>query len=384
MQPSDFILTYNSKNISADVSDYILSITYTDKLSGEADELQVSLEDADLRWTHDWHPELGATLGLQFGYQGETLVNAGAFDLNTIDYSDAATTVNLRGVATGSQAAVRTRKSRAYENVTLAQIAARIAKKHGMTLVGAVEPLVLDRVTQYAENDLQFLFKLAKQYGYAVKITENNKKMVFWKLSALHETPSVGAYNREDLANWSASETINDIPEKVEVRHHDSQTKKLVVYGVKAGETQPVGYTETAGKSTGSDTARMHVRHKNASTAKAHAEAHLAQKNLDRLTLNCAVAGNPKLLAGSAITLNGLGALSGGYFIITATHNISRSGYTTQLELKRHIPPAALEKTEDKKSKKSKKKGKKEPERLDVYGVKDGKTVVVGTVPDEE
>ncbi|MDK4645422.1 hypothetical protein QG088_10680, partial [Kingella kingae] len=45
----DFLLTYEQKDITADIAPYLLSFTYTDYLSDQSDELQVSFEDVDAR-----------------------------------------------------------------------------------------------------------------------------------------------------------------------------------------------------------------------------------------------------------------------------------------------------------------------------------------------
>lgn len=39
------IVTYNGKDISADLQQYLKSVSYTDNMSGEADDLQLTLED---------------------------------------------------------------------------------------------------------------------------------------------------------------------------------------------------------------------------------------------------------------------------------------------------------------------------------------------------
>ena len=44
------IIKYNNKDISADISKYLKSISYTDNLSGEADDLQKTLEDKAGLW----------------------------------------------------------------------------------------------------------------------------------------------------------------------------------------------------------------------------------------------------------------------------------------------------------------------------------------------
>ena len=56
------IIKYNNKDISVDISKYLKSISYTDNLSGEADDLQITLEDRDGLWQSTWMPEKGALL----------------------------------------------------------------------------------------------------------------------------------------------------------------------------------------------------------------------------------------------------------------------------------------------------------------------------------
>lgn len=56
------IIKYNNKDISVDISKYLKSISYTDNLSGEADDLQITLEDKAGIWQSTWIPEKGALL----------------------------------------------------------------------------------------------------------------------------------------------------------------------------------------------------------------------------------------------------------------------------------------------------------------------------------
>lgn len=53
---------YDNKDISADLAPYMKSISYTDHLSGEADDLTLTLEDRAGLWQGAWMPEKGATL----------------------------------------------------------------------------------------------------------------------------------------------------------------------------------------------------------------------------------------------------------------------------------------------------------------------------------
>lgn len=365
-----FDLAYNGKAITADIAPFVLGITYTDHLSGESDELDVELEDSDGRWLDSWYPDKGAALTLKLGYLGAPLVSVGRFDIDEVGYQAPPSTVRIRALATGVQKAVRTRKGRAYEKTTLAAIAQRMAKAHKMTLVGKIEAIAIDRATQYHETDLAFLARLAGEYGYAFKVTENNSKLVFWKTADLHLAKSVRSYRPEQLISWQATDKLSDVPASAQVKYHDPRRKKQVVYGVKNGETTVVGSTD-AGKGSSADTVKLTRRAPTQQAAEAQARAHLDRRLLDRTSMEITLEGDPVLAAGSVITLTDLGKLSGNYTITRATHRISRGdGYLTTLELKR-VAPAAKAKSASKKP--------AAPKGMVVYGVKNNQVQVVGT-----
>ena len=62
-----FMLSYGQKNITNDITPYVLSVTYTDYLSGQSDELEVELEDADGRWINAASSAPSATLSCSTG-----------------------------------------------------------------------------------------------------------------------------------------------------------------------------------------------------------------------------------------------------------------------------------------------------------------------------
>ena len=55
-------LNYNSKDISTDIAPYLLSFQFSDKASGEADDIQINLEDRDKLWESEWFPNKGDTI----------------------------------------------------------------------------------------------------------------------------------------------------------------------------------------------------------------------------------------------------------------------------------------------------------------------------------
>ncbi|PTT82945.1 late control protein D, partial [Pseudomonas sp. HMWF005] len=164
-----FVLTYQQSNITRNVSLHLLSLTYSDFLTGEADSLEVELEDTEGKWRDAWYPGHGDTLALAIGWEGESLRTLGRFEIDEVELNCPPSTITIHALATGIKASLRTTEHRAYESTTLDAIAKQVADRQGLELIGSIEPIKLDRVTQQ-ESDLTFLRNLAAEYDYAFKV----------------------------------------------------------------------------------------------------------------------------------------------------------------------------------------------------------------------
>ncbi|ELE3269006.1 phage protein D [Salmonella enterica subsp. enterica serovar Muenchen] len=332
-QPA-YRLVYNQKDITHDVSVYVTSVTYTDKLSGESDEIQVDLEDSEGRWRDAWYPGKGDTLTLYMGCAGENLRECGTFSVDEIELSGPPDNVSLRGLATSVTAALRTKNSRGFENTTLAAIAQRIAGKHHLQLQGQIESLTLDRVTQYDETDLAFLKRLAGDYGYMVKVTHTH--IIFSSLDALREAAPVFTFTRRDISRYSVRDTINRIYKGAKHRSQNSRTKQVVTYQADGGESTTTVSAATRGHSTSADTLTLSGRTGNQGTAARRTRAALNLKNQYQKVATLSMEGNVRLRAGHNVTLTGFGASDGKWLTGSVRHSMTRSGgYTMDVEAAR-------------------------------------------------
>ncbi|EFT4506943.1 phage protein D [Salmonella enterica subsp. enterica serovar Stanley] len=332
-QPA-YRLVYNRKDITHDVSVYVTSVSYTDRLSGESDEIQVDLEDSEGRWRDAWYPGKGDTLTLQMGYAGEPLRECGTFSIDEIELSGPPDSVSLRGLATSVTVAMRTKVSRGFENTTLAAIAQRIAGKHRLQLQGQIEPLTLDRVTQYDETDLAFLKRLARDYGYLVKVTHTH--VIFSSLDKLRDAPPTFTFTRPDISRYSLRDTINRIYKGAKHRSQNSRTKQVVTYQADGGESTTTVSTATRGKNTSADTLTLSGRSGNQGTAARRTRAALNLKNQYQKAATLSMAGNIRLRAGHNVTLTGFGASDGKWLTGSVRHSMTRSGgYTMDVEVAR-------------------------------------------------
>lgn len=55
-------LTWNGAAVTSKMVGYKATVTYTDAASGEADSLEISINDRDRQWTTAWMPKTGDTL----------------------------------------------------------------------------------------------------------------------------------------------------------------------------------------------------------------------------------------------------------------------------------------------------------------------------------
>ncbi|EDR5775203.1 phage protein D [Salmonella enterica subsp. enterica serovar Kokomlemle] len=332
-----FVLRYNLKDITHDITAYATSITFTDKLSGESDELEVELEDSEQRWRDAWYPGMGDTLALQLGFQGKPLTDCGGFSIDEIELSGPPDSVSIRGRSAPVTRAMRTRSNRGFENTTLAAIAGRIARKHKLKLEGQIEPLTLERITQYGESDLAFLKRLANDYGYMVKVTP--QKLIFSHLGKLRDAPVVRTITPQEVSRWTLRDTLHEVYKGVKNKHQNSQTRTLVTFNAdNTTTTRTEKKSSSSGMSTSSDIINTSDRVQNDEEARAKGKAKLDRKNEYKHAGTLSLEGDLSLRAGASVMLSGFGKSDGKWLIISARHSLARSsGLTTDIDIARGL-----------------------------------------------
>lgn len=334
-------IVYDGKDISADISPYLLSVGYTDRLSGESDELELRLEDTDGRWRGDWYPGKGDSLTVSIGYAGQELVSCGGFEIDEIELSFPPDEVSIRALATGISVSCRTRKSKGYEKTTLAGVVRVVCGRLGLTPAGEVADIPIDRVTQYHESDLAFLTRLAGEYGHTFKIS--GKKMIFQRKDAVLAADSVRTFSRGDVLSCSFRDKLKDIPTGAKIKKQDAGKKTLKVYGKGSDDSLAVvGTTEQAQKSRGrksktasGDELRIVGRGSQAQLV-AKGDAALQDAELERCQAELSLVGDPSLRAGVSVELGkDFGAPAGKYLVTCSRHDMGRDGYVTTLTLSR-------------------------------------------------
>lgn len=239
-----FKLVYEGKDITEDVSKYATSVTYTDAVSGESDEIQINLEDTNGNWRNSWRPNKGDNILLEIGYKNSALVDCGSFEVDEIELSGPPDVVNFRALATPVTSPLRTQNSKAFENQSLSSIVNFIASKYGLQVIGDIPELTIPRSTQAKESDLAFLNRIAKEFLMLFSI--RGDKLTFTSIIDIEDSDAVLNIDRTEVINYSLTDKTVDIPNAVKTGGTDPKTGNNIVGEFKyQGEAYLGGYTKT-------------------------------------------------------------------------------------------------------------------------------------------
>ena len=342
-------VTADGKDISSDLSPDLLSFSYTDNADGEADEISLTLKDPQAKWAGSWQPEAGLTLTasiIQAGGPHPGTLYCGTFYADSFRFASSPTIASLRAQSIPLNTPIRRKKkSRAWEKKSFRDIASEIAGENGLALVWDAEDAgSLDRRDQNKESDLEFITHLADEGGMAVKVDDT--RLVIYGKEAYEQKDPVDTLTLHvsPLTSWEFSAEHSERYKSVTVTFRDPQKKSKKSAASKstqaggAADSNPAVNSYTATDESAGDNAQEYEEKKRARSpdeARRMAEARLRQLNERAVKGSIAMLGDTSKAAGQVIALAGFGAFSGNYIIERATHDVSDSGYTTRLDIRK-------------------------------------------------
>lgn len=331
-----FRLQYDNVDITADIADYLASLSFTDNKEGRSDEIQLTLQNRDQRWQRSWFPDTGATLSLRLGYEDERLLGPLLFEIDEVDFSFVPDICRIKAIATPITEALRQKNTVAYEDTTLDAIASVIAQKHGMTVVGNVPAIKLERVTQRDETDLVFLRDLAAEYGLIFKV-DSLTKLVFYSESELENADAIATLKRADIKAGGLRKGSAQTYKSAEIRYLNPDTGEYEAVLIDAdGEEVATPEAETGSPDiTTEDSLKISERFESIDQGRIRATEALRRANRGQFEGSLTLEGNPALSAGTNVTLEDQGRLGGKYQIERIAHTLTKdAGYRCSVELK--------------------------------------------------
>lgn len=335
-------VAFDGADITKSIRPYLKSMTYVDNEEDETDELQIQVHDRDSIWLEKWLTdaiEAASAAKLKMdavivrenwtGGGSDAVLPCGEFELDSVVASGPPAVINIKGTSLPFSAQVRqTKKSKAWENYTLSGIAKEIAGANGMVCMyeSAADPFYT-RVEQIKTSDIQFLETLCHNAGISLKAT--NRILVLFDQAAYESKAAVFTIRRGSGVCTKY---------KLNVGTADTQYSSCRVSYVDSTGKCIEGIAKVEDyKADAKNNQQLEITAKVAdkAEAKALAEKFLRKHNRYAKTATFTMPGNPDLVAGVTVMLEGWGGWDGKYIITQAKHTVDGSGYTVQIKLRR-------------------------------------------------
>lgn len=324
-----FTIVIDDVDVSDDISSFVESFSYTDNSADKADEINLTLDNTDGRWSREWEPEKGVKIQAQIDVFGGGIpasqLYCGTFTVDEIESSWPPSIVQVKAISSPVATSLRRElKTAKFESTTLKNIAQDVADNAGLELFyDAPTNPQYKRKDQKAKSDLAFLQSLCKKEGLSLKITDTH--VVIFDEAKYESQDAIGTidFHKSLVSSWRFRNQAHETYDSASVSYHDPESKGLKSF-VFDGET-PVGTGQTL---------EINERVESVGEAERLAKNRLREKNKKEKTGSISLAGNVNLVAGACVNLSGFGNFDGKYFVEEAKHTFSPA-YKTEIEIRK-------------------------------------------------
>lgn len=341
----------SEKDVTKSLAPDLLSFSYTDNETDEADEISITLKDPTGKWAGSWKPDGGEVVKayLSAGRIDGTRIRSiycGKFFVDSLKVSGSPRVFELSAISIPLNKPIRRKlRSRAWEKMKLKEIAGKIAKEAGVKLLfDSEENPSFDRQDQDRESDLKFLSRLCEESGLSLKLTD--EKIVIFDQASYESKPAIRTLTLgvSNILSWSFEAQHSDTYKSCTVTYRDPKQKKqgsaasydMDLQKVKTKNPAVMTYTyvDPDADENGQEY-ELKRRAKSIEEAKRLAKAKLRKLNARKVTGSLSVIGDPSLVAGVVIKIVGFGSFDGRFIVEQATHRVDGGGYVTDLSLRR-------------------------------------------------
>lgn len=328
MKPA-FRVISSGNDITAQISDRLLSIRVQDEAGQKSDTVEITLDDRgqDLPLP-DEKTELQVALGYSHGNNSPQ--EMGTYVVDEVEFSYPPATVRVRGKAMEFSPTFKQPKTRSWHRRTIGQIVQQIAGEHGLTaqVHASYRNRMIDHIDQTEESDAHFLTRLAKLHGATAKPAEG--MLVF-----IPQGAGVSVQGRQlPAANLTVQETTSY---RATVKDRGRYSKVQAKYLDKETGTEKTVEAPVPGASLPLFGEKL-VTYQDRKLYPTQAEALEAAKAMGvqltsgTVTIDLTCAGRPDIFAERPITLTGFrDPLNATWVIQSVTHEYSGKGYSTKI-----------------------------------------------------
>ena len=315
-------LRYNEVDVPRNVTDECESFVFEDHAYGQADTIELTMNNRSEKWMKSWYPHandfLKAWIKVQNWEQGKENAKlfCGKFTIDEIVYVGYPKTVQLRGISIPINGGFNvTQQNRTWKKTTTKQILSDIAKRSGIKIVYDAEEFSIKEITQSGTTDMEFAFRVCEDYDLALKLY--NDRMVVYDKNAYEKKKHAYKISKDDIGDYSIKEQIRTVHDSVKIQY------------TSGGKT--VTYEYTIPKKKGTRRMFISERADSIRDAELKAKARLRENLRGSKTIDLVVMGNVRYKAAENFMLEGFGKLDGIYFVDYVSHRKENGKYTCQI-----------------------------------------------------
>lgn len=345
--------TEAEQDVWEEISPDLLSFSFDDSETNNADNVSITLKDDSGKWAKRWSPETGERVRAYIKKQinGKTVatLNCGKFYVDNMKCQGSPRTFEMGAVSLPLNKPIRKRiRFKTWEKISLKEIAKSLADEADVKLLWDSETNPeYDRIDQKKESDLKLLSRLCEEAGLSLKVTDDKLVIYdqhYYESKSPIKTLTLG---KSDIISWNFETNQSEIFKSCTVSYRDPKKKKKGKaggYKKKTGsnstkkEANPTIVTYTAYDPDADENGQeyaLKTRCRSIDEAKRKATAMLRKLNRRGVTGDLTLVGDCDLVAGVVVSVKGFGIFDGNFIVVSANHSVSNSGYTTAINLRR-------------------------------------------------
>ncbi|MCM3129021.1 phage late control D family protein [Paenibacillus provencensis] len=331
-------LYFNGKQVDSYLDKDLMSFTFHDGYSGQADDITIQLDDSENKWMKEWVPVIGDEIRAEIvtyhwdKQKEKKKLPCGKFYLKSFVYAGMPNVVTIEASAlpVEGNAAKQQKRSKSWEKVQLKTVAKEIADRAKLKLVyEAKSNPTYERLDQSEQTDFEFLIEPAIKEGITLKVS--SKSLVMFEESEFEKAAAVFDLTRgkDNILSYQFETNSESVAYgSCEVVYTTPKTSKEPSKTIKGSFTLPnPGYMPTL---------RIHEQVETVAEANRVARNRLREQNKKAGLANLTIEGDTRIAAGQTINLKGWGYFDGKYIVIDATHQISATAaYTTDIQVRK-------------------------------------------------
>lgn len=337
-------LLYEETDITKDITNSLLDFSYTDS-DAESEDLQIKLENSKRLWFKEWFPNRGDKLKPEIEiydeYEKVKKLPLGIFEVDDIQATGLPNTVTIKAISSLVTGEFKdTKRNQAWEKVKFKSIVEEISKRHGYkTIFHIIDEKEYDKLDQNNMSDIEFLFKICDELNYGLKV--ENKIIIITEEAYYEKNEPLFTIYYENLTDEKKGFTRN---KDFSLLNYDLKQSALTSYTAaelsykdpKTGKTYYAKVGNEKEQITGK-ILRLNKKVKSDKEAEEICKKELEKNNKKTNPAKFTIAPRFPISSKSVIAINGFGQFDGKYLINSVSHNISKSGYTVDLDCSKFI-----------------------------------------------